>query len=149
MLKRTTVTKKGYQDKRHSSFNPDGSILAEQWVKRAANMCTFPGAILRHLQFCDSELFPLCCPCSPASAQILWGQRAHELTPAAEMSPDPFSVSPGSCLKAHRAKEWRFFRACSGGCKLERENEAPLVWSVIHRDPQWLNQKLDLQRLSW
>ena len=58
MLKRTTVTKKKYQGKRHSSFNPDGSILAKQRIKRAANMCTFPRAILRHLRFHDSELFP-------------------------------------------------------------------------------------------
>lgn len=50
MLKRTTATEQRYQGKRHSSFNPDGSILAKRWVRRAANTGTFPGAILRHLQ---------------------------------------------------------------------------------------------------
>lgn len=55
ILKRTTVTTERHKGKFHSSFNPNGSIVAKQQLEQAVNTCTFPPAILRHLWFYCSE----------------------------------------------------------------------------------------------
>lgn len=133
MLKRKTEMKKRYQGKCHSPFNPDGPVLAKQWIKRAANTYPLPQAILRHRRFQNPALLP--CPApglQPEQSSLGTASRGQEQPaqsahPTAKRKPELANAFLQGLQKGSqtRPSDWRLFKGCSGGRKLAWENEAP------------------------